>query len=87
MNHNLDPVNVLTLANEKLTHERLPKLKDKQTTFALHILLHFRPLQRSATTMESNLIARHLQVAYVVPIRRNLLSLDRRANRFLSRPH
>ena len=61
-------------------HQRLPvslsKLEDKQTAFALisrRILLHFRPLQSSTATMESNLIARHLQVAYVVPIHRKYL--------------
>ena len=61
-------------------HQRLPvslsKLEDKQTAFALisrRILLHFRPLQSSTATMESNLIARHLQVAYVVPTHRKYL--------------
>ena len=47
-----------------------------QTALALlarRILLHFRPLQSSTTTMASNLVARHLQVAYVIPTHRTFL--------------
>jgi hypothetical protein len=80
MNHGLNPIKVLNLAMEKLIHATLPvsldKLHDRQTAFALlsrRILLHFRPLRSSSATMESNLIARHLQVAFVVPLNRNFV--------------
>jgi hypothetical protein len=70
----------LILAQEKLAHAKRPfavdALMSKQTAFALlarRILLHFRPLQSSTTTMASNLVARHLQVAYVVPTHRRFL--------------
>jgi hypothetical protein len=80
MNHGLNPITVLTLAKEKLIHAKLPvslgELHGRQTAFALlsrRILLHFRPLRSSSATMESNLIARHLQVAFVVPINRKFV--------------
>ena len=70
----------LDLAQEKLAHAKRPfavdALMGDQTAFALlarRILLHFRPLQSSTTTMASNLVARHLQVAYVVPTHRTFL--------------
>ena len=70
----------LTLAQEKLVHAKRPftidALMSNQTAFALlarRILIHFRPLQSSTTTMASNLVARHLQVAYVVPTHRTFL--------------
>jgi hypothetical protein len=70
----------LGLAQEKLAHAKRPftvdALMSDQTAFALlarRILLHFRPLQSSTTTVASNLVARHLQVAYVVPTHRTFL--------------
>ena len=76
----LPPISTLSLAQEKLAHSRLPfsveTLTDKQTAFALlsrRILLHFRSLQSASATMGSNLIARHLQVAFVVPKHRQFV--------------
>ncbi|KAF9011504.1 hypothetical protein BDZ89DRAFT_1077772 [Hymenopellis radicata] len=80
MNAGLADDRALSLAQEKLAHAKRPfavnDLMGKQTAFALlarRILLHFRPLQSSTTTMASNLVARHLQVAYVVPTHRTFI--------------
>ena len=70
----------LSLAEEKLAHAKKPfsltTLRNNETAFALlsrRIFLHFRPLRSSTTTMASNLVARHLQVAEVVPIHRRFI--------------
>jgi hypothetical protein len=75
----LDPLHALTLAKEKLAHAKLPHsvetLTNNQTAFALlaRRVPSFSTFAEFFNHHVVNLIARHLQVAFVVPKHRHFI--------------